>query len=121
MARCVYWGEGCRWKWGAGSPRRWRIGRLLGERVANRPAIWRMYPPVVCCAQLRLMRGRGALLLVTTVGRTAALVKFRDSGGDVTCSEVASVSPTMVAAGRPWRTFRWHRGQAHFSGWYWSA
>jgi hypothetical protein len=27
----------------------------------------------------------------------------------------------VLAAGRPWRTFRWHRGQAHYSGWYWAA
>jgi hypothetical protein len=27
-----------------GRPKRWRIGRLLGERVANGPAIWRMEP-----------------------------------------------------------------------------
>lgn len=26
-----------------------------------------------------------------------------------------------LLAGQPWRTFRWHRGQAHYSGWYWSA
>jgi hypothetical protein len=27
----------------------------------------------------------------------------------------------VLARGRPWRVFRWHRGQAHYSGWYWSA
>jgi hypothetical protein len=27
----------------------------------------------------------------------------------------------MLAAGRPWRVFRWRQGQAHYSGWYWSA
>lgn len=26
-----------------------------------------------------------------------------------------------VVFGRPWRVFRWHQGQAHYSGWYWSA
>lgn len=26
-----------------------------------------------------------------------------------------------LVAGRPWRVFRWRRGQAHHSGWYWSA
>jgi hypothetical protein len=31
------------------------------------------------------------------------------------------VSAAVLAAGRPWRTFRWHHGQAHFSGWYWAA
>ena len=27
----------------------------------------------------------------------------------------------QLAAGRPWRVFRWRQGQAHYSGWYWSA
>jgi hypothetical protein len=31
------------------------------------------------------------------------------------------VSAEALARGRPWRVFRWHRGQAHYSGWYWSA
>lgn len=26
-----------------------------------------------------------------------------------------------LVEGRPWRVFRWRRGQAHYSGWYWSA
>lgn len=55
------------------------------------------------------------------MGATAARVRFRDSGGEVTHSDLVSVSPAVLAAGRPWRTFRWHRGQAHFSGWYWAA
>lgn len=31
------------------------------------------------------------------------------------------VSAEALARGNPWRVFRWHRGQAHYSGWYWSA
>lgn len=31
------------------------------------------------------------------------------------------VTAGVLAAGLPWRVFRWHRGQAHYSGWYWSA
>jgi len=27
----------------------------------------------------------------------------------------------QLVAGRPWRVFRWRQGQAHYSGWYWSA
>jgi len=34
---------------------------------------------------------------------------------------LAVVRAADVAAGVPWRVFRWHRGQAHYSGWYWSA
>ena len=55
------------------------------------------------------------------MGATAARLRFRDSGGEVTHSDLVSASPAALAAGRPWRTFRWHHGQAHFSGWYWAA
>jgi len=55
------------------------------------------------------------------MSRIAARVRFRDSGGDTIHSELASVSVSALAAGRPWRTFRWHHGQAHFSGWYRTA
>lgn len=70
---------------------------------------------------LPLGRGRGALLLITPMCAPAARVRFRDSGGEVIHSDLVSVSPAALAAGRPWRTFRWHHGQAHFSGWYWAA
>lgn len=55
------------------------------------------------------------------MSRFAARVSFRDSGGDIIRSELASVSPAVLATSRPWRTFRWRHGQAHFSGWYWAA
>lgn len=55
------------------------------------------------------------------MGATAARVRYRDSSGEVVHSDLASVSPAALAAGRPWRAFRWHHGQAHFSGWYWAA
>jgi hypothetical protein len=31
------------------------------------------------------------------------------------------VPAEQLAAGPPWRAFRWRQGQAHYSGWYWSA
>ncbi|MFD8500986.1 TnsA-like heteromeric transposase endonuclease subunit [Amycolatopsis sp. NPDC059657] len=31
------------------------------------------------------------------------------------------VQAKALAAGSPWRVFRWRQGQAHYSGWYWSA
>jgi hypothetical protein len=31
------------------------------------------------------------------------------------------VHATVLATGRPWRTFRSRRGQLHYSGWYWSS
>jgi hypothetical protein len=55
------------------------------------------------------------------MGRPAARVSFRDSGGEVIHSDLVSVSAVALATSRPWRTFRWHHGQAHYSGWYWAA
>lgn len=48
-------------------------------------------------------------------------VSFRDAAGAVSTCELANVDPLVLAAGRPWRVFRWRQGQAHYSGWYWSA
>jgi hypothetical protein len=48
-------------------------------------------------------------------------VSFKDDAGAVQQSRLAVVAAEVLAAGRPWRVFRWHRGQAHYSGWYWSA
>ncbi|MDT3446421.1 TnsA-like heteromeric transposase endonuclease subunit [Pseudofrankia sp. BMG5.37] len=51
-----------------------------------------------------------------------ARLSVRDVAGavltfdDVACSDLA-----RVVAGSPWRVFRWRQGQAHYSGWYWSA
>jgi hypothetical protein len=48
-------------------------------------------------------------------------VSFKDAAGVVQQSRLAVVEAGVLVAGRPWRVFRWHRGQAHYSGWYWSA
>jgi hypothetical protein len=50
-----------------------------------------------------------------------ARVSFRDAAGRESEAGLALVSAEVLAAGQPWRVFRWHRGQAHYSGWYWSA
>ena len=50
-----------------------------------------------------------------------ARVSFRDVAGKESTAELALVPAEMLAAGRPWRVFRWRQGQAHYSGWYWSA
>jgi len=52
-------------------------------------------------------------------GHTA--VSFRDAAGKESTADLALVPAEMLAAGRPWRVFRWRQGQAHYSGWYWSA
>ncbi|WP_050998422.1 TnsA-like heteromeric transposase endonuclease subunit [Saccharomonospora marina] len=31
------------------------------------------------------------------------------------------VQAKTLVEGSPWRVFRWRRGQAHYSGWYWAA
>lgn len=46
---------------------------------------------------------------------------FKDSAGVVQETELAMARTPDLTGGRPWRLFRWHHGQAHYSGWYWSA
>ena len=50
-----------------------------------------------------------------------ARVSFRDPAGREVAADLGLVSVEALAAGRPWRVFRWRQGQAHYSGWYWSA
>lgn len=50
-----------------------------------------------------------------------AVVSFRDAAGKESTADLALVPAEMLAAGRPWRVFRWRQGQAYYSGWYWSA
>lgn len=50
-----------------------------------------------------------------------ARVSFRDAAGRESAADLAVISAGVLAAGRPWRVFRWRQGQAHYSGWYWSA
>ena len=49
------------------------------------------------------------------------VVSFKDSSGEVSTMGIGSVSADSLVVGIPWRTFRWRHGQAHYSGWYWSA
>jgi hypothetical protein len=58
------------------------------------------------------------------VGRVTgpALVSVRAADGDSADDlEWASVSVELLEAASPWRTVRWHKGQKHFPGFYWSA
>ena len=48
-------------------------------------------------------------------------VSFKDRSGRVCAGDLESVSAGQMAAARPWRVFRSHRGQAHYSGWYFAA
>jgi hypothetical protein len=52
---------------------------------------------------------------------TVARASFRDAAGKESTADLALVRAEHLASGRPWRVFRWRQGQAHCSGWYWSA
>src|SRR5579884_3708385 len=87
--------------------------------------MWRLpatpNPIDVICGAVVLLCGESVSLPVRAVDVSAVRVKYRDSGGVVSETDLRSVSVRALAASRPWRTFRWHRGQAHYSGWYWAA
>jgi hypothetical protein len=52
----------------------------------------------------------------------SVVVKFRSSvDGSELCSPWDVVSAATLQGAMPWRTCRWHRGQKHYSGTYWSA
>ena len=52
----------------------------------------------------------------------SATVCFRALSGEVQEPRPwREVSPEALAVAAPWRTFRWHQGQRHYSGTYWSA
>lgn len=40
---------------------------------------------------------------------------------DEMCTDWARAPLDVLAGAAPWRTFRWHRGQKHYSGTYWSS
>lgn len=50
-----------------------------------------------------------------------ASVRYRDAAGREAEAALDLVDPAVLADAAPWRVFRSHRGQAHYSGWYWSA
>lgn len=49
--------------------------------------------------------------------------RLRYRGADEAEHECAldAASARVLASGRPWRPFRWHHGQRHYSGTYWCA
>jgi len=48
-------------------------------------------------------------------------ISFKDDSGRESTMDLEAVHPRDLAAASPWRVFRWRHGQAHYSGWYWSA
>ncbi|WP_367539585.1 TnsA-like heteromeric transposase endonuclease subunit [Streptomyces globisporus] len=52
----------------------------------------------------------------------AATVSMRRRNGQVVEDRFWATEPARsLASTMPWRTFRWHKGQKHYSGTYWSA
>ena len=52
----------------------------------------------------------------------SVVVNFRCGiDGSVVCRPWENVIAQTLRDALPWRTFRWHRGQKHYSGTYWSA
>jgi hypothetical protein len=51
----------------------------------------------------------------------SAMVSFRTESGAAQEKPWALVDGTVLSKVMPWRTFRWYKGQRHYSGTYWSA
>lgn len=43
------------------------------------------------------------------------------TGAEAELAPVGALEVLSSGEVAPWRQFRWHHGQAHYSGWYWSA
>ncbi|MFD4631622.1 TnsA-like heteromeric transposase endonuclease subunit [Streptomyces sp. NPDC058284] len=63
-----------------------------------------------------LLQGRGWLVSVES-----AVVSFRTPVQVVEDEPWESTGSATLAAVTPWRTFRWYKGQKHYSGTYWSS
>lgn len=50
-----------------------------------------------------------------------ATVSFRTESGVAEDEYWAVVESAQLSNTVPWRTFRWYKGQRHYSGLYWSA
>ncbi|MEV6588429.1 TnsA-like heteromeric transposase endonuclease subunit [Streptomyces acidicola] len=60
--------------------------------------------------------------MVAGLSAASITVSLRNAnGGLVENREWTASSIDGLAAAAPWRTFRWYRGQRHYSGTYWSA
>jgi hypothetical protein len=50
-----------------------------------------------------------------------ATVSFRTESGVAEDESWPVVDSAVLSSTVPWRTFRWYKGQRHYSGLYWSA
>jgi hypothetical protein len=55
------------------------------------------------------------------IGRAEAQISYRSVDGEAHQSDLSDAQGATLATTRPWRQFRWHRGQQHYSGFYWCA
>src|SRR5262249_12733589 len=118
-----------------GRHRRWRLGLVVGGRVAvgrlpgGRRVPWRRPRCPARAGRLSLVRiifRRSATACsrrshARLMNLSSVRVSLKDAADVVQETEFPMVRIDDVAAGRPWRVFRSHHGQAHYSGWYWSA
>ncbi|OBG80608.1 hypothetical protein A5699_10185 [Mycobacterium sp. E802] len=51
----------------------------------------------------------------------SAVVEFRPAAGQAVSQVARRVSVASLFEAVPWRTFRWYKGQRHYSGKYWSV
>lgn len=59
--------------------------------------------------------------VVVGVDLDSAVVAYRPAAGEERSSPVSKASVSELLHASPWRTFRWHYGQRHYSGTYWSS
>ncbi|WP_370500371.1 TnsA-like heteromeric transposase endonuclease subunit [Mycolicibacterium sp. jd] len=52
---------------------------------------------------------------------STAIIDLRLADGETERSAAAEVSEAALFGAIPWRTFRWYKGQRHYSGSYWAA
>ena len=50
-----------------------------------------------------------------------ATVSFRTKSGVTEDESWTAVGGAVLSSTVPWRTFRWYKGQRHYSGTYWRA
>jgi hypothetical protein len=51
----------------------------------------------------------------------SAVLSYRPAPGEEVAVAAERADVSVLYTALPWRTFRWHRGQRHYSGWYWAA
>ncbi|MGA5522901.1 TnsA-like heteromeric transposase endonuclease subunit [Streptomyces pseudogriseolus] len=75
-----------------------------------------------CAADTLAVRAIACGLGVGVMDIAAVTVSFRRRSGEVVENQAWRTAPVaLLKSAAPWRTFRWYKGQKHYSGIYWSA